>query len=346
MPATSTRRSFLRRLAHAALAAALTATLFAGCGRNETPAGGAPGAGTPGGSADPNKKLRLAFVTNNSASFWTIAQKGVDQAIKDIPNVEADFKFSDNTPATQKRIVEDLLARGVDGIAISPIDPENQTKLLNDVAAKCFLMTQDSDAPHSDRRVYLGTDNLAAGRQAGELLKKALPNGGKIMVFVGSIGAQNAQDRFQGIKDAIKDSKIEVIDVRTDGTDKVRAKANVQDTLVKYPDIAGLVGLWNYNGPAILNAVNEAGKAGKVTIVCFDEEEDTLAGVKAGAIAGTVVQQPFEFGRQSIEVMAKAIRGDASVVPASKQIFVPTQAITKETVDAFTTQLKERLGTK
>jgi len=248
--------------------------------------GGSPAAGGP-------KKLRLAFVTNNSANFWTIARAGVDQALKEIPNVEADFKFSDNTPATQKRIVEDLLARGVDGIAISPVDPDNQISLLNDTAGKTFLMTQDSDAAKSDRRVYLGTDNLAAGRQAGELLKAALPQGGKIMVFVGSIDAQNAKDRFQGIKDAIQGTKIEVIDVRTDGTDKVRAKANVQDTLVKYPDVAGLVGLWNYNGPAILNAVKEASKNGKVKIVCFDEEEDTLAGVKSGDIAATVVQQPL-----------------------------------------------------
>ena len=171
-----------------------------------------------------------------------------------------------------------------------------------------------------------------------ELLKAALPDGGKVMVFVGSIGAKNAKDRFQGIKDAIQGTKIEIIDVRTDGTDKVKAKANVQDTLVKYPDVAGLVGLWNYNGPAILNAVKEANKNGKVKIVCFDEEEDTLAGVKSGDIVGTVVQQPFEFGRQSIEVMAKTLRGDTTLIPASKQIYIPTKAITKENVDAFAAQ--------
>ena len=299
-----------------------------------------------GGSAAGSKTLRLAFVTNNSANFWTIAQAGVNQALKEIPDVAVDFKFADNTPATQKRIVEDLLARGVDGIAISPVDPENQAPMLNDAAAKTFLMTQDSDAPGTNRMVYLGTDNLAAGKQAGEYLKAALPNGGKIMVFVGSIDAQNAKDRFQGIKDAIQGTKIEVLDVRTDGSDKVRCKANVQDALVKNPDIAGLVGLWNYNGPMILNAVKEANKNGKVKIVCFDEEEDTLAGVKSGDIDATIVQQPFEFGRQSIEVMAKTIRGDKSLIPASKQIFIPTKAITKENVDAFSAEMKARLGQK
>jgi ribose transport system substrate-binding protein len=206
------------------------------------------------------------------------------------------------------------------------------------------LITQDSDAPNSNRARYVGTDNLAAGRQAGELIKQALPNGGKIMVFVGTLDAQNARDRYNGIKESLKDSKVEIIDVRTDDTDRVRAKANVQDTLVKYPDVAGLVGLWSYNGPAILGAVKEGGKAGKVQIICFDEEDDTLAGVKSGEIFATVVQQPYEFGRQSMVILAKSIRGDKSAIPASKQIFVPTLAITKDKVDAFAENLKKLRG--
>ena len=98
--------------------------------------------------------------------------------------------------------------------------------------------------------------------------------------------------------------------------DDVRAKANAADTLVRYPDIKGLVGLWSYNGPAILNAVREAGKVGRVRIVAFDEADETLAGVKEGAIHATVVQQPYEFGYQAIMRMAQAVRGDRSFIPA------------------------------
>ncbi len=75
------------------------------------------------------------------------------------------------------------------------------------------------------------------------------------MVFVGFEDAQNAKDRFGGIKKALEGSNVEIIDIRTDDTDTVRAQKNAEDTLVKYPDIACLVGLYNYNGPAILNAV-------------------------------------------------------------------------------------------
>jgi len=326
-------------------AVAAVAMILSACGNDTNTTGTAGGGGTGPAKVDPNKTLKLAFVTNNTSDFWTIARAGVNKAKEEVPNIEVEFQMpGDGQAATQKRIVEDLLVKGIDGIAISPIDPSNQTQFLNDVAAKAMLVTQDSDAPQSNRSVYVGTDNTAAGRQAGELLKKVLPNGGKVMVFVGTLDAQNAKDRLAGVKDAIKGSKVEIVDTRTDDTDRVRAKANVQDTLVKYPDIAALVGLWSYNGPAILGAVKEANKVGKVKLVTFDEEPDTLAGVKAGEIEGTIVQQPFEFGRQSMTIMAKALRGDKSMIPASKQIFVPTQVIDKGNVDEFSAKLKSYLG--
>ena len=136
--------------------------------------------------------------------------------------------------------------------------------MINEIAKQALVVTQDSDAPQSNRACYIGTDNVAAGRQAGELIKEALPDGGKIMIFVGKSDAQNAQERYQGIKESLAGSKVEIIDLRTDDTDRVRAKANVSDTLVKYPDVACLVGLWSYNGPAIVNALKEAGKIGQV----------------------------------------------------------------------------------
>jgi ribose transport system substrate-binding protein len=83
---------------------------------------------------------------------------------------------------------------------------------------------------------------------------------------------------------------------------------------------------------------------GKIKIVCFDEEEETLAGVADGSIFGTVVQQPFEFGRLAIIDMARYLRGDKSVFPPNKVMVVPTKIIKKDNVDAFHKQLKELLG--
>lgn len=298
-----------------------------------------------GASCKQKTGKRLAFVTNNASDFWAIARKGTEKADAELPDVTVEFRIPGNgTAAEQKGIIDDLLAKGVNGIAISPKDPDNQTQLINDAAKQALVITQDSDAPKSDRACYIGTDNVAAGRQAGQLIKDALPQGGKIMVFVGSADARNARERLQGIKEVLQGSTVQIIDVRTDEADRVRAKSNAADTLVKYPDVACLVGLWSYNGPAILNAVKDANKIGQVKIVCFDEEDETLAGVKAGSIQATVVQQPFEFGYQSVKMMAQILNGDKSGIPANKQVIVPTLVIKRDNVEEFQTKINQLRG--
>ena len=118
---------------------------------------------------------------------------------------------------------------------------------------------------------------------------------------------------------------------------------NVADTMVKYPDVAGLVGLWSYNGPTIWSAVKDAGKTGQVKIVCFDEEEETLAGVAAGDIFGTVVQQPYEFGKQAITKMDKYLGGDKEALAGGKQI-VATRSLKKDDIAAFKADLAKIVG--
>jgi ribose transport system substrate-binding protein len=320
------------------LVALWVALMLPGCGKNET----GSASGDAGGAA--KKKLKLAFVSNNAATFWTIARSGCDDAAKELGNVTVDFRIpSDGSASQQRQILDDLLAAGVDGIAVSPIDPDNQTEFLNKVASQTLLICHDSDAPASKRVCYIGTDNFAAGVEAAKLIKEVLPNGGKIMLFVGYADAQNSKERFGGIKKELEGSNIQIIDLRTDDTDPVRAQKNAEDTLVKYPDIAGLVGLYDYNGPAILNAVRASGQTGKVKIVCFDEKTETLAGVAAGDIYGTVVQQPYEFGKQAITKMARYLGGDKEALAGGKQI-IPTRNVKKADVAEFQANLKKILG--
>ncbi|HEY1716737.1 MAG TPA: sugar-binding protein [Verrucomicrobiae bacterium] len=321
------------------LAALCVAAFASGCGKNET----ADNSGA-GNAAAPAKKLKLAFVSNNAANFWTIARAGCNDAAKELGDVDVDFRIP-STPdaAAQQEILNDLVARGEDGIAISPNNPENQTDFLNKIAGQTLLITTDSDAPASKRVAYIGTDNEAAGEQAGQLIKEVLPNGGKIMLFVGFADAQNAKDRLAGIKKALDGSTVQIVDVRTDDADQVRAQKNAEDTLVKYPDISCLVGLYSYNGPAILNAVRNAGKIGQVKIVCFDDDQDTLSGIASGGIYGTVVQQPYEFGKQAITRMDKYLHGDKSTLAGDK-IFVSTIPVTKANVAEIQAKEKQLLG--
>ena len=335
--------SFLKgRAKRVVLPVVLFAAVVSGCGKPQTD----NAAGAKSAAAAPSETpLRIAVVTNNASDWWTIAQKGGEQAAQERPNVRLDFRLlPDGSAAARKALVADVLASGVDGIAISPLDSVNQKQMLDDAASKTLLFTLDSDAPDCKRACYVGTDDIAAGKMAGEMVAKALPSGGDVMVFVGKRDAQNAIDRFNGLKIGLPGSKVHILGVRTDDSDTAKAKANAADALTANPNLAGMVGLWAYNGPAILSAVGDAGKYGQIQIVCFDEADQTLQGVKNGQIYATVVQQPYGFTREAIRRMALYLRGDRSQIPSSRKVIFPTKIIQKDNVDAFWQTLKVQRG--
>jgi ribose transport system substrate-binding protein len=292
-------------------------------------------------------KKTLAFVVNGASDFWKAAEAGVRKAQGELPNYNLVFKYPEQSSAAiQTRMMDDLVAAGVSGIMVSAVDPKTMGEALNRIGSQTALFTTDSDAPSSKRIAYIGSSNTDAGKQAGQLMLKALPNGGKCMGFVGLPGADNARERIEGVKETIKGSKIELVDVRADDIDQTRAKRNVEDTLTAHPEINCMVGFYSYNTPRIYEALREAGKIGKVTIIGFDEDPITLGGVKEGTIVGTVVQQPYEWGYQGMKDMAKYLEGDKSFLPANGLIIVPTKIIDKANVDAFWAELKVRQGKK
>jgi ribose transport system substrate-binding protein len=107
------------------------------------------------------------------------------------------------TAAAQKEIIEDLLNRGAQAIAVSVIDPVNQKDYLNQIADKVPLLTQDNDAEDTRRRCYIGTHNYRAGRAVGKMVKEVLPDGGTIAIFVGQPDPLNAKQRRQGVLDEL-----------------------------------------------------------------------------------------------------------------------------------------------
>jgi ribose transport system substrate-binding protein len=276
-------------------------------------------------------RLTVAFISNNPHEFWTIARNGTREAAQKF-DVDVEFYMPANgTAAEQHQIIEDLVSKGVKGIAISPNDAAHQSRVLNRIIPdEVGFITQDSDLPPTSKRLcYIGTDNIKAGRAVGELVKEAIPNGGQIMIYVGMLDVQNAQERRQGVIASLAGlpdtkggneraraigeepyplklgpgGKYIVENTMTDEASQSKCKANVEDTLALYPRIRCLVGLWAYNPPAILQAVRERGLAGKVKIIGFDEDEQTLQGIKDGAIHATVVQNPYKFGYEAVRIL-------------------------------------------
>jgi ribose transport system substrate-binding protein len=304
-----------------------------------------PGCGGP-------SRTQVGFVSNNNAEFWSIAQVGASKAAK-----EEDVE---------------LLFRGARAIALSVIDPPNQRQFLDQIASRVPLLAVDNDAPDSKRLCYLGTDNYAAGKAAGQLVRKAMPQGGTIAIFVGQIEPLNAQQRRQGVLDELagqKDARGEMYGKYKlvglgaergpylDNVDSKRAKENADDVLAQLKDEPNvcLIGLWAPNAPACYEAVRAKGLEGKVTIVGFDEDRQTLDGIRKGGIFGTIVQDPYNFGYRSVKMMAALVKGDRSGLPKDGILAVPHRVITNdktnplpgqqwENVDGFQKKLNELTG--
>lgn len=297
----------------------------------------------PACKSDSGKK-KIAIVTNNPESFWLICEAGAQKAAKEF-DVELIFR----KPAKedeQMKIVKDLVEQGVDGIAVSVIDPKEQTPELKIVAGKTKLVCMDNDAEESNRICYIGTDNYAAGRAAGRLVKEVLPKG-EVALFVGNMSSRNAQQRSQGVLDELagmenaKGVKEEhegrhtvrygnyylyLGEPKTDRAIKEEALLNAKTALETVGDREDfcLVGLYAYNPPQILKAMGDRTKS---KIVGFDEDDDTLKAVDQGRIHGTIVQDPFNFGYKSVEILAAEARGDKS---KSNIKPIPYRVIVKE----------------
>jgi ribose transport system substrate-binding protein len=314
---------------------AVVATTTLGCKKTEPAApatGAAPAAGT----------YRFAFVTNNSSDFWNIAEKGVRKAEKDLGIKAQVFRPLKTEVSEQQRFIEDILVQGFDGMAICAINPDAMTPLLDRVAGKMPVVVHDSDAPKSQRKAFVGTNNVEAGRLAGQAaiaaLKQAGITKGKVGMFVGRIDMQNSIDRKQGIDETLgKQPGIEILPIFLDGADRTKAKKNVEDALARYPDLVMVIGLWSYNGPAMVDAVRNSTRAKKPMVVAFDEEEETLKAVEDGTIFATIVQKPFEFGYQSMKAL-KDVK-DGKTIPTTIDTGIST--IKKDNLATFWAELRE-----
>jgi ribose transport system substrate-binding protein len=317
------------------LAAGLT-----GCSKSE-PAPAATGSTTAAASTG-HKAVKLAFVTNGVGEFWKIASAGVHAYEKE-GKVQVDIKMPPTgAAAEQNAYLEDLISQGYDAIALSVIAPDDQVGILNRVAAKAKLITFDSDAPKSNRLLYIGTNNYEAGKKLGAEIVKMLPNGGEMAVFVGTLAADNAQQRFKGIEDVVTPANIKIVERREDGGDRGKARSNVEDVLNSHHNLGLVAGLYSYNGSQIASAL-EGPKKGKVKAAVFDEEDGTLAGIEAGSIDCTAVQKPYEFGYLASKWMhALATKPDAmQTIPANKTIDTGVDIIDKTNVAAFKAKLTE-----
>ncbi|WP_158265045.1 substrate-binding domain-containing protein [Blastopirellula marina] len=171
-------------------------------------AGKAPAPKSERDDYDTKEPVSLAFLTNTVDPFWELAERGV-QCAEPIFNASCEVYHPPTASAEeQKRFIERKLNDDCQGLALSPIDKENQKELINRACDKMKVICHDSDAPDTNRLFYIGTGNYLAGRAVGKLVKEAIPDGGEVAIFVGKLEQLNAQERSQGVIDELLDKPI------------------------------------------------------------------------------------------------------------------------------------------
>ncbi len=293
------------------------------------PACGNTGGGT---SVPADGKPQVAIVTNCADPFWDICAAGAKKAGTDF-GVEVIFRQPIQLSVDeQTKTVDDVVRLGLKGLAVSVVDPAEQTKkmavIAQDLPNNNFI-TIDNDADKSGRLCYVGVDNFEAGKEAGKMVKYALPNGGTIGLFIGTTDSANAKARLAGVltelggKDVRDDVAKRVFQPKygnymlhagqpvTDEGKKDKAEQNAGAFMDEYATKADVcfVGLYAYNPAKALEQARKKGLVGKVHIVGFDEDLVTLEGIQKGEIVGSVSQDPYGYGYETVKWLKHVIDG-------------------------------------
>jgi ribose transport system substrate-binding protein len=340
-------------------------------------------------TAAPGATVKIGIVTNAIAPFWDPMVVGMERAAKDptvmpvlgggveippqvkaafeqitqmlaeekktkgsLPPCEASWKGpQQGTLQEQRRLLDEFKAAGVDAISISPRESDPLTPVFDQmVDGGTLVICMDSDAPKSKRLAYIGTNNYEAGKVAGEAAAKVFGDkGAKLIGFVGDRGAENAKERIQGFEEVAKQHNIQLLDVREDDADPAKARRNAEDAITAFKDVNGFLGIWSYDAPQITQAVIAAGKLGKIKVVSFDAEPQTLVHLQKKQIEATVVQKPYLFGYFSVQLLyamkVLGVEKVTAVLPQKGVIDTGVTVVTPENIGGFMTYLND-LGVK
>ncbi len=307
-------------------------------------------------------KPHFDFIVGGPDPFWDTVVAGA-QAAADEYGVDLEVHTPSGRPADQTIELAKVESKGSNGVAISPIAPDEQSLLLSRLATKSILVTFDNDAPQSLRHCYVGTNNFVAGKMCAKVVEEALPDGGNIVVFIGDVERDNAKERLRGFHSQLvgADSKSEeadyplkkaygdkwiVMETYLDDQDSKQAEENVKNAIEQHKDIDCMVGLYGYNGPACLKVLKDEEKIGDIKIVAFDEHEATLEGVANGAIFATVVQGTYEYGFESVRLLTSLFNSNEHSIPLGGTgfVFLPCSVVNQENIADHREKLDKRLA--
>ena len=252
---------------------------------------------------------RLGIVCKSlDGEYWgTVSRAAKREAQRQGVTIMLRAPERESDTATQIRAVEQLIAQRVDGIALAPVD----SKALGPVVKKAVragikVVTFDTDTVDKDRLTYIGTDNLAAGRKAGEELL-GLRSEGKVAIVTGVSTAQNLRQRVEGFRRAMLGTRIRLLSEQADQGQRETAVRIAQETLAAHPDLGAFFADNAIAGPAIAEVVRQSGRP--VSVVAFDATPTMLKLVRSGTVQVVIAQKPEQMGKLGVKTLVQALKG-------------------------------------
>jgi ribose transport system substrate-binding protein len=268
--------------------------------------------------------VKIAMITNGNASYWNEAKAGWNAAMKWLGGKGATGEFTEPTSSTasvQVSLLETLTSQGYTGWGVSAVTASSLTTPISQAVAKgVSVVAYDSPLPGTAAQLYIGTPNTTAGCDAGKAMTQAIGSG-DVVAISGSLTAANTQQRISGFEQCAG-SGVKVVQTLNDNQDVDTAVSDLQAAIQANPNIKGIYAVYSYDGGAAGQAVQASGNSGKITIVSDDGESNTVADVKSGLIAASILQRPYYQGYMLAYVLAAdKVLGDSATMALVKPYF-------------------------
>lgn len=303
-------------------AGVIAAALLLGACTSTAPSTGTPASSQAGGA---QKQLRLAMVTQiEGIPYFAGFEKGAQEAAKELGVSYTQTGPAKVDSAEQVRVFDNLVSQKYDAIAISPLDATSiNPSIAKARAAGITIVTSDADAPKSERQIFVSqaTDE-ALGATAIDEIAKYMNGEGEYGIISGSADTQTfinwlaAMDKRQ--KEKYPNMKL-VGGVRHT-LDSASALAEAQNLMTAFPNIKGLIAVPSTAVPGVAQAVQNAGKIGKIAVTGYGSPRTAGPFLDSGAMTSTVLWDAKKLGYLTVWAMVKAARGEA----LQKENQVPT----------------------
>ena len=297
----------------------------------------------PGGpAASGKKKLTIAVIPKGTThEFWKSIHAGSNKAASELSaqgnEVEVIWKgpLREDDREQQIQVVEGFTSQGVDGIVLAPLDNRALVRPVEDAKRAGVPTVIIDSALESDAIVsFVATDNRKGGVLAADRLGQLLNGKGKVLVLRYAEGSASTTDREEGFLGEIKQNFPGIELVSTDqyaGATRDTAKRASENLLNRFGD--EVQGIFTPNESAtagMLLALQDIGKAGKVTFVGFDASQVFIDAINANQLHGIVVQNPFNMGYLGVRSIVDHLQGK----PVEKRIDTGVTMVTRDNLGA------------